>query len=56
MGRPRCRWSDNVKRDLSEIGCCNGDWVVNTQDRVAWHGFVVAAMNFRVHNATESVS
>ena len=53
VGRPRRRWADNVKRDLAEIGCCNSDWVVNAQDRVAWRGFVVAAMNFRVPDATE---
>ena len=35
VGGPRRRWSDNVMRDLAEIGCCNGDWVVNAQDRVA---------------------
>ena len=35
VGRPRRRWSDNVKRDLAEIGCCNGDWVVNARG-LAW--------------------
>ena len=46
VGRPRRRWSDNVKRDLAEIGFCNGDWFVNAQDWVAWRGFVGAAMIF----------
>ena len=56
MGRPRRRWSDNVKRDLAEMGCCNGDCVANAQDRVAWRGFVGAVMNFRVPGATELIS
>ena len=21
LGRPRCRWEDNIKMDLQEIGC-----------------------------------
>ena len=36
VGRPRRRWSDNVKRDLAEIGCCNSDWVANAQGGLAW--------------------
>jgi hypothetical protein len=24
MGRPRCRWEDNIKADLQEVGC--GVW------------------------------
>jgi hypothetical protein len=27
LGRPRCRWMDNIKMDLLEIGlCCGLDW------------------------------
>jgi hypothetical protein len=25
VGRPRCRWEDNIKMDLQEVGC--GMWV-----------------------------
>jgi hypothetical protein len=25
LGRPRCRWEDNIKTDLGEIGF--GDWI-----------------------------
>jgi hypothetical protein len=21
LGRPRCRWEDNIKMDLQEVGC-----------------------------------
>jgi hypothetical protein len=26
LGRPRCRWIDNIKIDLLEIQCCGLDW------------------------------
>jgi len=33
LGRPRCRWEDNIKMDLQEVegGC--GDWMELAQDR-----------------------
>jgi hypothetical protein len=27
LGRPRCRWEDNVKMDLQEVGCAGTDWI-----------------------------
>ena len=24
LGRPRCRWEDNIKMDLQEVGCMGG--------------------------------
>jgi hypothetical protein len=27
LGRPRCRWEDNVKMDLQEVGCGGMDWI-----------------------------
>ena len=26
LGRPRCRWEDNIKMDLWETGCDPGEW------------------------------
>jgi hypothetical protein len=26
LGRPRCRWEDNIKMDLQEVGC-GGEWL-----------------------------
>jgi hypothetical protein len=33
LGRPRCRWIDNIKIDLLEIGLSVVDWIVLAQDR-----------------------
>jgi len=27
MGRPRCRWVDNIRMDLQEVGCWYMDWI-----------------------------
>ena len=27
LGRPRCRWEDNIRMDLEEIGINAGNWV-----------------------------
>jgi hypothetical protein len=27
LGRPRCRWADNIKMDLREIGWDGVDWI-----------------------------
>ena len=27
LGRPRCRWEDNIKMDLQEMGCCGMDCI-----------------------------
>jgi hypothetical protein len=26
VGRRRCRWEDNIKMDLQEVGCGGMDW------------------------------
>jgi len=33
LGRPRCRWEDNIKLDLQEVGCGVMDWIELAQDR-----------------------
>jgi hypothetical protein len=27
LGIPRCRWEDNIKMDLQEVGCGGMDWI-----------------------------
>jgi len=48
LGRPRCRWEDNIKMDLQEVGCGGMDWIELAQDRNGWREFVNAVMNLRV--------
>jgi hypothetical protein len=45
LGRPRCRWVDNIKMDLREIGCDGVDWIVLAQYRDQWRALVNAVMN-----------
>ena len=33
LGRPRCRWEDNIKMDLREVACDPRDWIVLAEDR-----------------------
>ena len=33
LGRPWCRWEDNIRVDLEEIGISAGNWVDSAQDR-----------------------
>jgi len=48
LGRPRCRWVDNIRRDLEEVGCGYRDWIGLDQDRDRWRTLVSAVMNLRV--------
>ena len=33
LGRPRCRWEDDIKMGLQEVGYGGMDWIELTQDR-----------------------
>jgi hypothetical protein len=48
LGRSRCRWMDNIKMDLVEIGWGGVDWIGRAQDRDKWRALVNAVMNFWV--------
>jgi hypothetical protein len=48
LGRPRRRWEDNIKIDLTEIGIDGVNWIQLAQDRVQWRAFVNTVMNLRV--------
>jgi len=48
LGRPRCRWVDNIRMDLQEVGCGRVDWIGLVQDRDRWRTLVSAVMNLRV--------
>jgi hypothetical protein len=48
LGRPRRRWDDGIRMDLSEIGLGDVDWIRLAQDRDRWRAVVSAVMNLRV--------
>jgi hypothetical protein len=48
LGRHRCRWEDNVKMDLQEVGCGGMDWIGLAQNRETGRALVNAVMHLRV--------
>jgi hypothetical protein len=48
LGRPRRRWEDGIRMDLSESGLGVVDWIRLAQDRDRWQAVVSAVMNLRV--------
>jgi hypothetical protein len=50
LGRPRCRWEDNIKTGFKEVVWWGTDWVDLAQDRNRWWAVVNAVMNFGFHN------
>jgi hypothetical protein len=48
LGRPRCKWEDNIEMDLREIGINWENWIQMVLDRVHWHAFVSMVMNLWV--------
>jgi hypothetical protein len=55
--RPRRRWVDNIKIDLSEIEWVGTDWINLVQDRDQWRALVNTVTNVRVpYNAGKFLS
>ena len=48
LGRPRCRWVDNIRTDLQEVWCGYMDWIGLAQYRDRWRTLVSAVKNLRV--------
>jgi hypothetical protein len=48
LGKPRRRWVDNIKMDLTEIAWDGMDWIGMAQDRDQWRALVNTVMNLRV--------
>ena len=48
LGRPSCRWEENVTMDIQEVRCGGIDWIKLAQDTERWQALVNAAMNLRI--------
>jgi hypothetical protein len=48
LGSSRCRWVDNIKMDLREIGWDGRDWIELAEDRDHWRALVNTVINLRV--------
>jgi hypothetical protein len=48
LGRPRCRWVDNIKMDPREIGWDGVDWINMAQYRDQWRALVNTVLDIWV--------
>jgi hypothetical protein len=48
LGRPRCRWVDNIRMDLLELGWGDVDWTGLAQDRNRLRALVNSVLKLRV--------
>jgi hypothetical protein len=40
LGRPRCRWEDNIKMDVQQVGGGCRDWMELAEDMDRWRALV----------------
>jgi hypothetical protein len=48
LGRPRCRWLDNIRMDLGDVGWGDVDWIGLAKDRNRWGALVNSVLNLWV--------
>jgi hypothetical protein len=48
LGRPRCRWMDNIKMDLKRDRIGDMDWIDLAEDRDQRRALVNTVMNLQV--------
>jgi hypothetical protein len=48
LRRPRCRWEENIRMDLQEVGWGGVDWIGLSQDKYREWALVNAVMDLRV--------
>jgi hypothetical protein len=48
LGRLRCRWENNIKMDLRDLGRGSIDWIDLAQDKDQWRALVNTVVNLRV--------
>jgi hypothetical protein len=56
LERPRCRWEDGIKMDLTEIGWEGVEWIHLAQERDRWAGCCECGDEPLGYDATELVS
>jgi hypothetical protein len=44
LGKPRCRWVDNIEMDLAETGWGDVNWICLAQEREKWRAPVNVVM------------
>jgi hypothetical protein len=54
LGRPKCRWENNIKMDLREIRWGGMDWIHLAQDKDRWRAFMNMVTNLGFHNMLEN--
>jgi hypothetical protein len=47
IGRPMCRWEDNIEMDFQDVGW-GMDWIDMAQEKDRWRALVNVVMNIRV--------
>jgi hypothetical protein len=48
LGRPRCRWVDDIRMDLGEMGWGDVDWIAVAKDRNRWRAVVNSVLKLLV--------
>jgi hypothetical protein len=48
LGRPRCRWVDNIRNDLGEVGWGDVNWIGLAKDRNRWRALANSVLNLQV--------
>jgi hypothetical protein len=48
LRRPRCRWVDNIRMDLGEVGWGDMDWIGLAKDRNRWIAVVNSVLSLWV--------
>ena len=48
LGRVRCRWEDNIRMNVKEIGVHARNWIDSGQVKDYWRALVNAELNLRV--------
>jgi hypothetical protein len=46
--RPTCRWVDNIRMDLGEVGWGDVDWIGLAKNRNRWRALVNSVLDHRV--------